>query len=136
MQQALDHMVKYGSLAHPAQGCGQLDLNGFMEKIERGHTSSGVESLVSQLSQLRSRTNTDEWRRFIAEEARVHPIKTLLHTDPFTRHAYSKPRGYPGDAKLLDYIYAPATLPTDDTVGAKISAYTLPMPTRCDRQPY
>jgi len=35
----------------------------------------------------------------------THPIKDYFHQDPFTNHSYQKPRGYSGDATLLDYIY-------------------------------
>src|SRR5262249_38418269 len=29
----------------------------------------------------------------------------VLHQDPFTYRAFSKPRGYAGDAVMMDYIY-------------------------------
>jgi hypothetical protein len=32
-------------------------------------------------------------------------LRDLLHQDPFTLRAFSKPRGYAGDAVLLDFIY-------------------------------
>jgi extracellular factor (EF) 3-hydroxypalmitic acid methyl ester biosynthesis protein len=34
-----------------------------------------------------------------------HPIRHLVWNDPFTQRAFQKPRGYAGDASLLDYIY-------------------------------
>jgi hypothetical protein len=34
-----------------------------------------------------------------------HPVRELLHQDPFTYRAFSKPRGYAGDAVMMDYIY-------------------------------
>jgi extracellular factor (EF) 3-hydroxypalmitic acid methyl ester biosynthesis protein len=45
-------------------------------------------------------------------EIMEHPIKALLHEDPFTRRCYDKPRGYAGDPVLLDYMYG-YTVPTD-----------------------
>ena len=36
----------------------------------------------------------------------VHPIRQLLHQDPFTCRAFTKPQGYIGDPGLLDFIYS------------------------------
>ncbi|MDY7227245.1 class I SAM-dependent methyltransferase [Hyalangium rubrum] len=58
------------------------------------------------LFHMRNQWNRKEWRRFCLEVARVHPLRELLHQCPFTRHGYERPRGYAGDAALIDYLYA------------------------------
>ena len=45
------------------------------------------------------------WRTFINEQVRTHPIIAAVHEDPFIGRAFAKPRGYAGDAVLLDFIY-------------------------------
>ncbi len=47
---------------------------------------------------------TDQWSEF-DKAVRSSGLLDTLHLDPITRHSYSKPRGYPGDAVLLDYLY-------------------------------
>lgn len=38
---------------------------------------------------------------------RSHPLSQILLMDPYARRAFEKPRGYAGDAVMLDYIYRP-----------------------------
>ena len=46
-----------------------------------------------------------EWRRMVEEDLRRQPIYRLVLQDPFVCRANTKPRGYAGDAVMLDYIY-------------------------------
>lgn len=36
---------------------------------------------------------------------RAHPLHALVQQDPYTHRASTKPRGYAGDAVMMDYIY-------------------------------
>jgi SAM-dependent methyltransferase len=45
-----------------------------------------------------------DWSEFVVL-CRQHPLMKLLHEDAFTYRAFSKPRGYAGDAVMMDYIY-------------------------------
>jgi len=56
---------------------------------------------------LEKRTTWDKpvWHRFCKEVCLEHPLKDLLHLDPITRRAFTKPRGYAGDAVLMDFLY-------------------------------
>lgn len=71
-----------------------------------GDVQAGMLTLHHGLFHLRRQWNRKEWRRFCLEIARVHPLRDLLHQCPFTRHGYERPRGYAGDAALIDYLYA------------------------------
>ena len=72
--------------------------------LDRGETQSAMRELFSGLLAVRNRRERTEWRQFISE-AMEHPIRKRIHSDPMTRRSYEKPRGYAGDAVLLDYIY-------------------------------
>lgn len=37
-----------------------------------------------------------------------HPLSALFLLDPYAKRAFEKPRGYAGDAVMLDYIYRPS----------------------------
>lgn len=82
----------------------------FLDEIADRVTSDDVpmamDSLMQGLWNLRKTQSPQEWARFVFATAPNHRLRGLLHQDPFTRHAYTQPRGYPGDAELLDFIYS------------------------------
>ena len=55
------------------------------------------------------------------------PIVRVLHEDKFTARAFNKPRGYAGDAVLLDYIYGAEQFwspPEMSWIGQRIHRWT------------
>jgi extracellular factor (EF) 3-hydroxypalmitic acid methyl ester biosynthesis protein len=69
---------------------------------------AGMDALRACLRAVRARLDPDEWAAFGAQ-ARQHPVHDLLLESPFTQRAFSKPRGYAGDAVLMDLIYGTTT---------------------------
>ncbi|MCI0684275.1 MAG: class I SAM-dependent methyltransferase [Gemmataceae bacterium] len=74
------------------------------ERFRDGQVSDGMRELLPVLQARRLKSSEPEWSQFVDVCLR-HPLRELLHQDPFTCRAFSKPRGYAGDAILMDYIY-------------------------------
>ena len=77
------------------------------ESQEHFHTGDGVKAMramVDGLGRIRRENSTTSWRAYINSISEHHVLKTALLC-PFTRHAASRPFGYPGDATLIDHIY-------------------------------
>ena len=64
-----------------------------------------IAALAGELHELRSRLPAHSWRQWAEAQVRGHEVYRVLLEDPFARHSAERPRGYPGDAELLDYIY-------------------------------
>jgi extracellular factor (EF) 3-hydroxypalmitic acid methyl ester biosynthesis protein len=101
------------------------------ELLLDGRVYEGMEELLLTLKARRLSAPREEWQRLV-KFCVSHPLQTLLHQDPFTRHSFTKPRGYPGDAVLLDYIYGHDegwALPEDTTrLGHAIHEFTIRSP--------
>jgi hypothetical protein len=71
--------------------------------LRSGGVAVALEDLFEDLS-LRREEEPETWAD-VARACLDHPLRHLLHQDPFTYRAFAKPRGYAGDAVMMDYIY-------------------------------
>ena len=94
--------------------------------LEEGRIGEAVNGLVAGTRRLRDSMAPEDWGRFARDECRSHPTTGLVHQSPYTRRAFEKPRGYPGDAEILDFAYGCARLPEGTTeLGARIYEFEL-----------
>lgn len=80
-------------------------LDSILDRILRGETAEAADALFHGLDAILAQSDDEAWRHFAKELVPQHPLRKLIHEDPLAERAYSKPRGYAGDAVLLDYIY-------------------------------
>jgi hypothetical protein len=74
---------------------------------------------VQSLHKIRSGYELGVWRSLIPL-AQEHPVAGFFLQDPFTRWSFEKPRGYSGDAKLIDFIYQHETVAEDVSAASPI----------------
>jgi len=77
------------------------------EMLASGDVSIADE-FATRLDHIRRTMSPHAWQAFIAQRIASHPVRSLFHEDPFSWRAFAKPRGYAGDAELLDLIYRDA----------------------------
>jgi extracellular factor (EF) 3-hydroxypalmitic acid methyl ester biosynthesis protein len=107
-----------------------------LERLDRVHAEikSGtfrgdahVPEIGWVLELMRRQSRPAEWKERV-DSIRSHPVVEATQQDPFTHRSFHKPRGYPGDAVLLDFIYRHQSTQTylDDTseLGRQIFSYT------------
>ena len=80
-------------------------LDAFVELPESDDdTDQWLAQLIEGVNDIKQAMDHSQWIEWISR-ARSHPILSLLHKDPYHRRAFQKPRGYAGDAVMLDMIY-------------------------------
>jgi extracellular factor (EF) 3-hydroxypalmitic acid methyl ester biosynthesis protein len=73
------------------------------EQLLEGRIEGALDELFEDLRERREEKSQD-WPAY-TRACLNHPVCRLLHQDPFTYRAFAKPRGYAGDAVMMDYIY-------------------------------
>lgn len=74
-------------------------------QFQAGHIATGMARLCEVLLTHRLATPEPAWRETAGRVCLSHPARAWLHQDPYTLRAFEKPRGYAGDAVMLDFIY-------------------------------
>jgi SAM-dependent methyltransferase len=102
-----------------------FDSNGDSERV-----GQAVDALFGGLHWQKTYCTDEEWQACI-RQCREHRLLGIIHEDPFTGRAFRKPRGYAGDAELIDLIYGPEerwAKPQASPLGMSIYEYTSAAP--------
>ena len=97
---------------------------------DRDQVGLALDGLFGGLEQQKAARTPEEWEACI-RTCREHAVLATIHEDPFTCRAFSKPRGYAGDAQMIDLIYAPEEQwpePIATPLGLDIYRYTSSAP--------
>jgi extracellular factor (EF) 3-hydroxypalmitic acid methyl ester biosynthesis protein len=95
----------------------------------QGGCTNRLDTLVEQLDAARRSLPRDDWRTTVEQTIRQHPITRLMHEEPFTRRAFDKPRGYAGDAPMLDLVYGEGPSPDRLTpLGRRLHLWAVQQP--------
>jgi len=83
-----------------------------------------VDDIAGLLLRHRKSVEWEEWREFATATFRAHSLFPTLQTDPYASYSFRRPRGYPGDAVLMDFIYGAgssgAVLESSSALGRSI----------------
>jgi extracellular factor (EF) 3-hydroxypalmitic acid methyl ester biosynthesis protein len=71
-----------------------------------------VNPFMEKLETLRFSMEREEWREFAKTDSAVLQWRQFLCKDPYTKWGFEKPRGYAGDAALMDLAYGHPTIKT------------------------
>ena len=73
--------------------------------IGAGLVNQAMDDLFAGLRTTRDRMSGEDWAEFARYVRENHELRNWVYQDPFTRRAQEKPRGYAGDAVMMDYVY-------------------------------
>jgi hypothetical protein len=109
-----------------------IAINIAMQRFAAGKDlPDAVKWLIGQLHDIRHRAGVAVWQKLVPI-IQAHPSAKVLHQCPFTRWSFEKPRGYSGDAGLIDFIYghsaAAGEVARSTPLGREIFKYTINAP--------
>ncbi|MGY2049427.1 methyltransferase type 12 [Methylobacterium sp. JK268] len=115
------------------------DVRQALDQVQAIAAAEGYDPFIAEmidfLSVMRQSFQERTWRDAVLPAVRRHKVMGLVHEDPFTRHSFTRPRGYPGDAGLLDFVYRhPAARPAVEAAtegGRAVMAHTVDV-TACE----
>ena len=116
---------------------GTVVAKSLLDRVRNGLSEGGETAaaamieLFSGLHSLRCEAEPQVWQDLV-KQCVNHPVVELIHQDPFTSRSFHKPRGYAGDAMLIDYIYTGNSRPTANEdvspLGQMIFEFTTKFP--------
>jgi extracellular factor (EF) 3-hydroxypalmitic acid methyl ester biosynthesis protein len=85
------------------------------EMILDGAVSEGMTVLHRDLEEARRSCPPEQWHPSCRTVFDGHAMRRIVHQSPFAERAYTKPRGYAGDAVTMDFAYQVQPMPSGTT---------------------
>ena len=97
--------------------------------LRSGNIQKGMDHVILGMKNIKQNFSPTVWKIFAQSTFLEHSLKDLIHQCPFTYHSFIKPRGYAGDAELIDFIYTFKSLPDGLTkIGQEILNHSIDTP--------
>ncbi|KQO77660.1 class I SAM-dependent methyltransferase [Rhizobium sp. Leaf262] len=105
-----------------------LILSVAIQQFENGRPPQQIiHQVAGRLHKIREKYDSGVWKELIPL-IQSHEVSEYFLEDPFTYWSHEKPRGYSGDAQLLDFIYGHPSvqhrIDTASPIGAALYEYT------------
>lgn len=94
------------------------------------HASTHVAQASEFFARLRAGADPHSWQVMVKEQIAPHPAIRRIRECPLTARCAFKPRGYAGDAVMIDYIYGTGDVagPAEMSLAKSLFAYTSASP--------
>lgn len=99
-----------------------------LTKIHQSPEIQEIDKFSHYLAGLYDAAKKNEELPMLKDVCQRHPIAEVFLEDPYVRRAFEKPRGYAGDAVMLDYIYRRPDRLDASPLGRAIHAATTELP--------
>ena len=106
-----------------------------LQTLEDSHFTPSLEELprfMQFIGQLRETLPTELWKEVLLSWSQIQDWRYFLCQDPYTRWGYMKPRGFQGDARLMDFASRHPSVRSDlnraGTLGRKLYEVTTASP--------
>ena len=103
-------------------------LDTFVAAIRANDIQTGVAGTVAYMAALHNEVGERAWEEVVRTTVIAHELHQLMLEDPYTGRAFNKPRGYAGDAEIMDYLYYRNPPASASPLGQKLFAITTALP--------
>ena len=92
--------------------------------LQEGLVKEGLSYVMKALNEVTQELAQQTIDNEVREKCLQHPVAKLLLQEPVTRWSFQKPRGYSGDAVLIDYMYRLKSCAVNDSyLGKELNGY-------------
>src|SRR3954468_18697149 len=104
-------MLSYDVHVSSVRGAWQRELEFALDhafrKFSAAPSPKTIDWLAVRLGEIFDLASAEGEVSLLRTICKSHPMAKFVLEDPYSRRAHDKPRGYAGDAVMLDYIYRP-----------------------------